>query len=277
MAYSFEQENGLEETTEEEAQSVQEAAVDQVVQAMEPEPTQEAGGTTDYMSQALRRLEIAQFYNMLLQHTFFTEGSETSEIVEGEVRAFVEERLEILLGMRAAAEKVVVQERKPTPADALTEPEVQALRMVASKLIRKPELAASATPAPQPPKPAPAVRQAPVPTPPPPVAKPAPMLAQVRPPAGSKPGKVKPKVAGKPGPKVAPQEEVVLKEHPDHPGHMVEIRKPKRHKPTGYTPFPVDNLAMGAALLQKSTQTSSISEATMPASNALAQFFIKQG
>jgi hypothetical protein len=277
MAYSFEQENGLEETTEAEAQSAQEAAVDQVVQEMEPEAAAEVSETTDYMSEVLRRLEMAQFYNSILQNPLFTEGSETAEIVEQEIRSFVKERLEILLGMKVAAEKVVVQERKPTPADALTEPEVQALRMVASKLIRKPELATAAVPTPQPPKLAPVVRQAPVPPPPAPVVKPASALIQVRPPVGAKPGKAKPKAAGKPGPKAPAQEEVVLKEHPDHPGHMVEIHKPKRHKPAGYTPFPVDNNAMGGALLQQASRVSSIGESTMPVSNALAQLFIKQG
>src|SRR5262249_21609094 len=52
------------------------------------------------LSEVERRLEIASHYRLLLQDRLFESTSLAARQVEAEVRAFVKERLEILVGMR---------------------------------------------------------------------------------------------------------------------------------------------------------------------------------
>lgn len=265
MSFSFESEGLDDEVPADTDQEELDAAVDEVVSQVEDRETEEVSDD-QYMLEVDSRLEVAHFYRLLLRNSLFSEASDASEVVERKVRGFIRSQLEELMGIRQPAK--VVEERKPMPADVLNDDEVRALKMVASKLIRKPELAEVK------PVSAPATPPAPKLAPKPPAVKPA-MVATAKPAvvtAKAPPGKKKP------GPKRAtPTEKVELVEHPDHPGHMVEQRKQKIQKPAGYVPMPTDNNAMGAVLQQRAYAAGSLGESNMPIQTALANLLIKQG
>ena len=88
------------------------------------------------MDRATVRLEQGKLYNMLIQHSLF-EGVDADPQaianVESEIREFIVERLEVLLGMRAEKETQVQQiVQQPQFNDM----EVQALKMMANKVTK---------------------------------------------------------------------------------------------------------------------------------------------
>lgn len=78
------------------------------------------------------RLETADYYRAILKQDFFDAESQAAQIVDAEIRAFIRERLEILLGLRSPRAQDVQQ---------FEEAEVQALKIVAAKVLGKPALA----------------------------------------------------------------------------------------------------------------------------------------
>jgi hypothetical protein len=54
----------------------------------------------NFMSEAEKRFEVAQYYKLLLQDSLFDVQTEASVRVENEVRAFVRESLNVLLGVK---------------------------------------------------------------------------------------------------------------------------------------------------------------------------------
>lgn len=56
----------------------------------------------EVMSEAEKRFEVAQYYKLLLRDNLFQNQTEASEKVEQEIRAFIKERLSVLLGVKAA-------------------------------------------------------------------------------------------------------------------------------------------------------------------------------
>lgn len=128
------------------------------------------------------RLETADYYRAILNHDFFDVQSQAAEIVDREVRAFIRERLEVLLGLRAPKE----QEAAPSP---FSDDEVQALKTIAAKVLGKPSLIAAS---------APVVKKMPTPVPAPkpqakPILKPKPQARKVPAPPPAPSTKPKPK------------------------------------------------------------------------------------
>ena len=104
--------------------------------------------TQPKMTEVERRLEMAYYYRLLLNDSLFVDAnSEIAQVVESEIRQFVQERLEILLGIRVVQPKAVEQFDR---AEALV------LKTLAKKLLTKateapveePAAAAAPTPAP---------------------------------------------------------------------------------------------------------------------------------
>ncbi len=56
----------------------------------------------EVMSEAEKRFEVAQYYKLLLQDSLFQNQTAASERVESEIRAFIKERLGVLLGVKSA-------------------------------------------------------------------------------------------------------------------------------------------------------------------------------
>lgn len=131
-------------------------AAEQVVQQLEQQERE--ADADDQLSEVEKRLEIASYYRLLLNDHMFGDMTPAAVEVEKEVRSFIRGRLEVLLGIK--------QEVAPAK-DVFTEAEINALKTVASKILRKPELAEPTKAAPPP---APSLRQVVTPTPKPPPA-----------------------------------------------------------------------------------------------------------
>ena len=158
--------------------------VEQAVASLEasPEPVQEESELD--LADVDTRLETADYYRAILQHQFFDVKSEASVVVDREIRAFIKERLEVLLGIRSpkasAAQQFTPEEAQALKSIANVET-VTALDAVAKKVMGK--AGASLV---QPAAPAPVVKKMP-----PPAAKPAkipparakPVVKQIQPPA----------------------------------------------------------------------------------------------
>lgn len=109
------------------------------------EPEMVTTGNTK-MTEVERRLEMAYYYRLLLNDSLFVDAdSEIAQFVEGEIRSFVQERLEILLGIKHPQPK----------AEGFTPIEVAILKKLTSKLVQRAE-EPEPEPAPEPPR-APAV------------------------------------------------------------------------------------------------------------------------
>lgn len=165
-----------------------EAAADEEMRGLST-PDVEEEPDEDYSKEIDKRLEVASYYQELRRGSLFTSNTEAARIVEREVRRFVQQRLEILVGMRAP-------EPVQAPAAKLpfSDQQVTALLIWADRLLKKGDL-----PQVEPAKPEPTIRQATVPAPiavapkvlreaPAVVAKPAPPAA---PPPVKKPAKPK--------------------------------------------------------------------------------------
>lgn len=107
------------------------AIVDEPQQQEVAQAVQEQANFDTQMSEVERRLELAQYYRLLLNDSLFNNRSEAAATVEAEVRDFVRSRLEILLGVKKEQVKAVSD---------FNDDEIQALKAVASRLLKKPEL-----------------------------------------------------------------------------------------------------------------------------------------
>lgn len=121
----------------------EEETVDDVIsEIVEHEETQEQ--VADEMSEALFRMERANLYRSLLDHSFFGANSATHHIqaaVETEIREFVSERFKHLLGMSP--------QPAPKQESPFTEEEVEALKLLAGRITKKPEVVAPVQRVPQ--------------------------------------------------------------------------------------------------------------------------------
>ena len=154
-----------------------------------------------------KRFEVALYYRLLLKDSLFNESTEAAQIVEGKVRAFIRDQLEVLMGMKA-----IQAERSP---DQFTSEEVEALRRVAAKILGKPALLTETSQGQEP-----SLRKAAVP------AKPAPAIRK-RGPGTSKPiAEPKPTMAPtaipKPKPKPEPKKPRVEGEDEGEEGEVIE-------------------------------------------------------
>lgn len=232
---------------------------------------------TEYMADVDQRLEVATYFRTLLRQSLFSDASSAARIVERKVRVFVKEQLEILLSLRpeAAPAAVVVPQ--------FDEAEVAALKMVAARLIKKPDLAPPAPtvkpvavpPAPRVPTVVPAVvtrrPAAPLAAVP---AAPAVRSAAPAPSQAVKPTRGRPRGPAKPaaGPKL---EEVRLIAHPDDPSVMVETRHKRIQRPAGAIPFPSEG-AMEAAIAATAHRSAGSIAKSNPGHSDLARVIISQ-
>jgi hypothetical protein len=132
---------------EEQQQEVMTDSADAVVEGLAEEQEQ---AIDDQMSDVEKRLEIASYYRLLLRENLFDNDSEAGATVLKEVRGFIKDRLQVLLGLKA--EKVAVV----APAQKLfSDDQLQALKALANKVLKKPDLVAPAAEAPK----APGIRQ----------------------------------------------------------------------------------------------------------------------
>lgn len=108
------------------AQAAEEAA-DDFVSDMEEEVPPELRAVEE-------RLELAHYYSLLLKHSIFgDDDSEPALKVVSEVRGFIRQRLAVLVGLQ-------VEQAKAVAVGQFSEEEVAALKMVAAKVLKKPEI-----------------------------------------------------------------------------------------------------------------------------------------
>jgi hypothetical protein len=108
--------------------------------------TEEAQSIEDQMSEVEKRLEMAQYYRLVLNDTIFNDppNVEVADRVESEIRDFVRSRMSLLVG--------VGEEKKPEALSPFSDAEVLALRTIAqpdviaalkalaAKVLKKPEI-----------------------------------------------------------------------------------------------------------------------------------------
>lgn len=135
-----------------------------------PPPVQESYSIQEHMDEVEMRLEMAQYYRLLLNESFFEQvgNPAVAEQVEGEIRDFVRGRMQVLVGVAAPeAQKVASQftEAEVLAIRTLALPEVaEALKALAAKVLKKPAILTAKPPPPkaQPesgPKPEPTLRK----------------------------------------------------------------------------------------------------------------------
>jgi hypothetical protein len=113
----------------------EEPAEDSVTEALEELEEQPSEDDPELFDVDLK-LEIAAYYRAILKHEFFDtseDSPKSAKIVDGEIRAFIKERLEHLLGVRIAPTRQEV--RLP-----FSEDEIGALKLLAAKVMKKPTL-----------------------------------------------------------------------------------------------------------------------------------------
>lgn len=89
-----------------------------------------------FMKNARVRLEQARLYELLIEHDLFDgvdAAPEAVDRVQGEIKAFIVDRLEILLGMKNEKETEIQQIIHPSQFNDV---EVKALKMIASKVTK---------------------------------------------------------------------------------------------------------------------------------------------
>lgn len=91
---------------------------------------------TDDLLDVDLRLETADYYRAILRHSFFEVEGQAAQIVDREIRGFIRERLEVLLGLREkAAAPAIVQAKLP-----FDDNEVDALKALAARVLKKPSV-----------------------------------------------------------------------------------------------------------------------------------------
>lgn len=86
----------------------------------------------DLSLDVVKRLEIASYYMAMLNDSLFeNNSSESASIVEKEVKAFIRDRLELLVGIKKDQKSI---------SSTFNEQEVQVLKMLINKVLGKPSL-----------------------------------------------------------------------------------------------------------------------------------------
>jgi hypothetical protein len=192
MSFSFD-ENEFGEVQE------RQDAADAALQSLE-QPQDEQFEEDPELSDVDLRLATADYYRAILRHDFFDineESPKAAGIVDREIRVFIRERLEVLLGLRDPRVPEVVSQFEPD--------EVQALKILASKVLKKPALVADE----------PVVRKMPAPAP----SKPQTQVSRAKPQARKVPApapapSTKPKTTPKPAATAEPKPATIAKSAP---------------------------------------------------------------
>ncbi|SRR6266851_83501 len=136
------------------ADPAQEANPQTSAQAQEQEAeavvAEYADEVENQMSEVEKRLDIAQYYNLILKDNLFEEETESSQTVQNELREFIRGRLAVLLGMKPEEKKA-----EPPPPPLFDQEEVAALKALAARVLKRPDLVAPLAPAPAKPSSAP--------------------------------------------------------------------------------------------------------------------------
>lgn len=169
------------------------AGVEAALASLEPTEEEAQDQEDPELGDVDLRLETADYYRAILKHDFFDAGTPAAQIVDREIRTFIRERLEVLLGLRAPRAETAEQ---PFDAD-----ELNALRALARKVLGKPALIAGEPTVKK--MPAPAASRAEAARP---VQKPKPAVKKIPVPPAAPSSKPKPKMQAQPirEPKAAP-------------------------------------------------------------------------
>lgn len=239
---------GLDETEPEhsEPETAEESAQKQ------PQPVQ-------YMEEVDRRLDVAATYRSLLRNPLFEgDATDSTTIVESEIREFIVNRLQVLLSMKDAPAKQVQAPVKEFP---FSDFEVQTLKLLLDSMVKKglaPKPTAVVAPlatAPAP-KTAPTVRRATAP-----VAAPA-KVPPVQPAAP----KAKPKQASTP-PGIRTPDSVAPTVIDPRTGEEVQLRRTKRQVvPVNRIPMPTYDMAV-----QDAAATADMSKKMIPGTSPIIQ------
>jgi hypothetical protein len=106
--------------------------VDQALGDLEQEEVPER----EELSEVEKRFDLASYYKLLLNHDFFDVTSPRGRQVEREIRAFIKNRLEVLLGMRDANDGTLAV----TQPSQFSPQETGALKALAAKVLGKPNI-----------------------------------------------------------------------------------------------------------------------------------------
>lgn len=140
---------------EDDENQIYEEIVEEIFEEEQMEESQ-----NEILSEAEKRIEQANLYQALLKHDLFGPGSARQEIIDSvrkEFKTFILSRLEILLGIKQEQEKAV------TVQSPFSDDEVNALKAIASRLVKKdPQQTASVPVVNQVPTSQPVVTQKPV-------------------------------------------------------------------------------------------------------------------
>lgn len=220
----------------------------------------------DVMSNARLRLEQGRLYELLMDHNLF-EGvqadSRAVKNVEKEFKAFIKERLEILLGMKQ--ERIKKDSSAPSP---FTDTEVSLLKGLVGKVIEKQGLQQEASPKPASPAPKLALKPLRLPTP----TTPQKAVSQSKPKVKAQPQK--PVRKPKPEPQAEP---TPLDKHPSEMTTEELIQRAKltsnryvKTKPIRPTKMPsADQLVMHYATRQEVSPAMGADGVSLPMTNVL--------
>ena len=107
----------------------------------------------DFLTRADKRLDMAQYFRLLIDSPLFEEQNDTTRIVEKQVGIFIRGKLNELLGIERPRQEVVQQ---------FTDEEADVLRAIIAKVTKTPSIVTPPTPSPvrrQEARPQPTVRQ----------------------------------------------------------------------------------------------------------------------
>lgn len=120
--------------------------VEEFIDSLEQSPAAEEDEEDFDLSDVELRLSVADYYRAILNQQFFQQKTEAAKVVNRQVRNFIREQLEILLGLRDG----VVGQSSPVFTDRQTEvlkllgdlenDQIDALMSVLAKLTKKPSL-----------------------------------------------------------------------------------------------------------------------------------------
>lgn len=113
----------------------------QVLPVEDPEPNFE-----EQMSEVEARLEMAQYYRLLLQDTIFEDppSPEVAARVEEEIRGFIRGRMQVLVGVgepQPAKQQKIFTDAEVQALRTIAQPDVvEALKALAAKVLKKPAI-----------------------------------------------------------------------------------------------------------------------------------------
>jgi len=114
------------------------SAADEILESLDQDQESDEEDIDATMSLAVKRIEEANLFKLLIKQPVFAEGSASTDILQSvnkKVREFAKKELEILLGLRPAKEEVkIVQQKVELP---FSEQEVAALKIIASKITKR--------------------------------------------------------------------------------------------------------------------------------------------